>query len=319
MKSAVMVTPGLRARVKPWWLTVGVLSVVVLVLAGVAGWQAMSKGPGDVLARAAGVVPAAAPAVSTQTHFGTQPDGQFAAPGGELVLSPELIKRFEYHLAAIGERTVPQIREAILQDLRSSLNAKGLSEAARILDKYLQFKTALASVPAAQVSDSSSVVLAHTFQTIRHLRAQYFSADEVAALFGQGDEYEDYMVKKMAIVQNKNLSQAEQQAALASLTATLSPQSRADVEQPTLHLTLAERVEQARQQGASADQIRAIRTELVGADATRRLEALDREEADWQSRIQQYKAARAADPAQAEQVRNRLFTAQEQLRLAAYE
>ena len=304
---------------RSWALALGLVSAGVIV----AAVQVMSGGEGarqsvDAVSSAASAT-AASGDDGTRTHVGTEADGRFAQGNGDLLMSPELIKRFEYHLAAIGERTVPQIREAILNDLRRSLNAKGLSEATRLLDKYLQFKTALASVQAGQSSDGSAAALAHSFQVIRDLRAQYFDAAEIAALFAQGDEYEDYMVRKMTILQDKSLTEAQRREALASLAGQLSPAARADVEQPLLHLTLSERVDQARREGATAAQIREIRTEMVGADATRRLEALDREEADWQDRIQQYKAARASDPARAEQLKNQLFSPNEQLRLTAYE
>jgi lipase chaperone LimK len=251
--------------------------------------------------------------------FGTVPDGQFVTVGGELVLSPELIKRFEYHLSTIGERSIDQIRAAIVKDLKASLNERGLKEAMRLLDQYWQFKTALVSLQGGQTGDGSAAMLAYNFQAVRNLRAQYFQPREIKALFAQTDEYDSYMVQKMGILQNKSLTPAEQQAQLAKLTASLSPQARADVEQPVIHLTLADKVAQAREQGASAQEIRAIRTEMVGAAAATRLEALDREEADWQDRIAQYKAARAADPVRAEALKSQLFSKQEQLRLAAYE
>lgn len=308
-----------ETRWRSWGLLASLVAAGLLVAVSQAWWSgaATTNAPaesGGAAGRAAG-----AAGDGTRTHVGTEADGRFVQANGDLILSPELIKRFEYHLAAIGERTVAQIREAILGDLRRTLNARGLSEATRLLDKYLQFKTALASAQSGQAGDGSAAALARSFQLIRDLRGQYFSTVEIAALFAQGDEYEDYMVRKMAVLQDKTLTEGQRREALAALTGQLSPSARADVEQPVLHLTLAERTEQARQQGATPEQIRAIRTDMVGSDATRRLEALDREEADWQSRIQQYRSTKAQDPARAEQIKAQLFSPNEQLRLAAYE
>ena len=255
----------------------------------------------------------------TRSFVGTSPDGQLATTGQDLVLSPDLIKRFEYHLTAIGEKTQAQIKAAIIQDISAALNEKGQKEALRILDAYLKFKTALGSVTQPKLGEISGASLALHFKSVRDLRAQYFQPNEVQALFGNSDEYDDYTAKKLTIVQNHGLSTAEREAQLQRLKESLSPENRANVEQPVIHLTLAAKEEEARREGASTEAIQQIRTNLVGADAAKRLAALDQEEAAWKTRIQQYKEALTADPARAQQLKNTLFTPKEQLRLAAYE
>lgn len=255
----------------------------------------------------------------TRSFAGTSPDGQLATSGRDLVLSPDLIKRFEYHLTAVGEKTQAQIKAAIIQDIAAELNERGQKEALRILDAYLKFKTALGSVTQPKLGEISGASLAQHFKSVRYLRAQYFQPNEVQALFGNSDEYDDYTAKKLAITQNSGLSSTEREAQLQRLKDTLSPENRANVEQPVIHLTLAAKEEAARREGASPEAIQQIRTNLVGADAAKRLAALDQEEAAWKTRIQQYKEALAADPTRAQQLKGTLFTPKEQLRLAAYE
>ena len=69
-----------------------------------------------------------------RTFAGTEPDGLLVNSGHDLALSPELIRRFEYHLTAVGERTQAQIRAAIEDDLSRELNEQGRQHAMRILD-----------------------------------------------------------------------------------------------------------------------------------------------------------------------------------------
>ena len=254
-----------------------------------------------------------------RTFSGTTPDGTFATSGKDLVLSPELIKRFEYHLAAVGELTIEQIKAAIIKDINAELNEKGQKEALRILEAYLKLKTTLGGMHQSKMNEVNAAALAQNFKAIRDLRAQYFQPAEIKALFGNADEYDDYTVDKLALMQNKSLSDKERAAKLDALKAGLSAENRANVEQPVLHLAVAEKVEQARQNGATPEQIRQIRTDMVGADAAKRLENLDQEEAAWKARIKQYQEARAADPDKAQQLKATLFSPQEQLRLAAYE
>lgn len=254
-----------------------------------------------------------------RTFVGTTPDGALDARGDALILSPALIQRFEYHLTAVGERSIAAIRAAILDDINRELSPAAQKEAARILDAYLQFKTALGSAQQPKLGSVNSTALAQHFKAIRDTRALYFTAAEISALFGDVDHYDDYMVRKLAIVQNNQLSEKDKAQQLSALKQTLSPENRAHVEEPVVHLTLANQVEEARQAGANEQQIQQIRTQAVGADAAKRLAALDQEEAAWKERIRQYQQARSQHPDDLQKIRDNLFTPQEQLRLAAYE
>jgi len=311
MASKILLKTSVNRSKLAWALAGGVGALLALLLTN-------GTGPAD---------PSHLPAATSQansndlarTFIGTTPDGVLANQGQDLVLSPDLIRRFEYHLTAVGERSLAQIREAIVKDITAELNEKGQKEALRILDAYLKFKTALGSVNQPKMTEISGAALARHFRSIRDLRALYFQPSEITALFGNVDEYDDYTAKKLAIVQNKSLSPADREAQLEYLKNTLSAESRAHVEQPVVHLTLAAKEEQARQQGATPAEIQQIRSNMVGADAAKRLEALDREEASWKARIKQYQEARATSPDSAQQLKNNLFTPQEQLRLAAYE
>lgn len=311
MASKILLKTSANRSKLAWALAGGVGALLALLLTN-------GTGPAD---------PSHLPAATSQansndlarTFIGTTPDGVLANHGQDLVLSPDLIRRFEYHLTAVGERSLAQIREAIVKDITAELNEKSQKEALRILDAYLKFKTALGSVNQPKMTEISGAALARHFRSIRDLRALYFQPSEITALFGNVDEYDDYTAKKLAIVQNKSLSEADREAQLQYLKNTLSAESRAHVEQPVVHLTLAAKEEQARQQGATPAEIQQIRSNMVGADAAKRLEALDREEAAWKARIKQYQEARAASPDSAQQLKNNLFTPQEQLRLAAYE
>ena len=84
------------------------------------------------------------------------------------------------------------------------------------------------------------------------------------------------------------------------------------------------------QRGGSAEELREIRTNLVGAEAAQRLEALDQEDTVWQKRIDQYLAARqqvlnnkglseAQQQNQIKSLQNAQFNDTERLRLKAYE
>ena len=138
MASKILLKTSVNRSKLAWALAGGVGALLALLLTN-------GTGPAD---------PSHLPAATSQansndlarTFIGTTPDGVLANQGQDLVLSPDLIRRFEYHLTAVGERSLAQIREAIVKDITAELNEKGQKEALRILDAYLKFKTALGSV-----------------------------------------------------------------------------------------------------------------------------------------------------------------------------
>jgi lipase chaperone LimK len=93
-------------------------------------------------------------------------------------------------------------------------------------------------------------------------------------------------------------------------------------------LRLQQDEQQLRGAGGSAEDIRALREQRVGAAAAERLDALDRERAQWQQRLDDYGHARQtiednptlspdARVQALEALRAERFTAQERLRVEA--
>jgi lipase chaperone LimK len=92
---------------------------------------------------------------------------------------------------------------------------------------------------------------------------------------------------------------------------------------------LEEAAQKIRAQGGSEDDVYRMRAAATSPEAANRLADVDRDEAAWKARIAAYRAQRvdvlAAPGGEAEHaaamsdLRNRLFTPQEQRRLAAYD
>ncbi|HYD60825.1 MAG TPA: lipase secretion chaperone [Noviherbaspirillum sp.] len=81
-----------------------------------------------------------------------------------------------------------------------------------------------------------------------------------------------------------------------------------------------ETVRRMRAQGASDDEVYRARAAAMSAEKAAALARLDRDEEMWNRRVAAYQAQRNALDAYAlQELRNRLFTAEEQEKLAAYE
>ena len=307
--------------------------VAAVVLAAAAVYQSETGDSHTSAAESALPSPHTTSAPFVQSHVGTLPDGQLRAEGAKLVLNEALIARFEYYLSAVGEHPLPHIYAEIERNIQKelALAPAAAAEAQRIFRTYIEFKTATQSLPTVSADDKQMLsAIRNRFEAERTLRARYFSAAESAALFGSNDFTADDALARMEINANTQLSAAQKQAQLAELDANLPAEVRAwRAPQASMDALLAAENE-ARARGASADEMLAVRTRLVGAEAARNLAALDQENAEFERRVNAFKAEKAkilanaqlSEPEQLasiEGLRNREFRENEQFLLHAYE
>lgn len=311
----------------------GTAAAVALALAAVTVWYVNSSvAPGEESpGSAVGSGATRGSALFARSFSGTQPDGAVAAGNGELLLNPELLQRFDYYLAAVGERSIADIRAEIERDLQRELKPEAAARAKQILARYLDFKQALVQLERTPgISGQTVEAIRDRLAAIKAVRSRYFTPLEMEALFGPSDAQASLALERLAIQQNNTLSAEQKAASLAQLDARLTPEQRREREAPVQHLLLAAKVDAAKAQGANEAQIQQLRVDTVGEAAAQRLAALDREEADWHQRINAYLAERArllANTQLAEvdrqaavaQLRQQRFSELEQRRLGAYE
>ncbi len=282
----------MTSRAKPIGL------VAAAVFAAVAFYQYQSDNT-DGIAGIEAAQTAVQPAGNTfaASFVGTQIDGQLLAKGGQLELSEALIARFDYYLAAVGERPLPQIYAEIERSINTelALSPAAAAEAKRIFRTYIEFKGATKSLPVVSADDPAPLqAIRNRFEAERTLRARYFTAQEVAALFGSVDFSADDAMARMEIKADKQLTDAQKQAKLAQLDASLPPDVRA-WRAPQASVDALQAAESdARARGASDAEMLALRTQFVGAEAARNLAALDAENAAWDQRVQAFKAEKNA-------------------------
>lgn len=311
------------ARQLPMIWVAGVVAASALVALGLQGAPAAAPRA----AEAAGAV--AAPPAPVTSLAGTTPDGGATAAADEaLVLDPALIRLFDYYLTTVGERPISAIQAQVEHDLDGRLAPRAARQAKDVFARYLQFKTALAAQRPARAGARSVDTLREGLRLMLALRATYFSPAESQALFGPQDAQASTALARMAIEQDPALDASQRRDRLAALDARLPASERAAREAPLAVIHLEEAAQRIRAQGGSEDDVYRMRAAATSPEAANRLADLDREEAAWKARIAAYQAQRAMvlsapgsdagrDAAMSE-LRNRLFTPDEQRRLTAY-
>lgn len=277
--------------------------------------------------------PVAAPAVRAEANpfafvrsmEGTRPDGDIKlGTEGELVVDAELGHLFDYYLAGLGEKDLQAIVAEIERELDRRLAPKPAIQAKRLLTRYLDYKRALVTVEKALPASTDLLKSARArLAAQQQLRPGFFSAAEIAGLFGYTDTYDSDALARMEVMQNTALTPAEREAKLAALDKRLPAAMREDRDAPTRVIKLEESAQRLRAQGATDDDIYRLRAAAFSPEAAGRLADLDREEAAWSARIKTYQGQRArltaGNEGAAQQLRDQLFTAEEQRRLGAYE
>ncbi len=315
----------MRARRLPLTWAAGVVLATALVVVGVRGV------PGPAAPAAAPVAASEAAPVAATSLAGTTPDGAATAtPDHALALDPALIRLFDYYLTTVGERPLESIRAQVEHDLDGRLGPLAAKQAKDVFARYLQFKTALkAQRPAKAASGRSVDLLREGLRTMLALRATFFSEAESQALFAPQDAEATAALARMAVEQDPALSDAQRRDQLAALDASLPADVRAARDAPLAVIHLQEAAEKLRAQGGSEDDVYRMRAAAVSPEAANRLADLDRDEANWKARIAAYQAQRSAAlsvpgsdanrQAAIAELRGRMFTPEEQRRLAAYE
>lgn len=264
---------------------------------------------------------------------GTRPDGNITiSPDDQLVVDAELPRMFDYYLAALGEKSLDEIRTEIERQLDQRLKPNAASQAKRLLARYLDYKHDLVTVEKdlqAGVAGNGIDAIKVRLEAIRQSRLRFFSPEEVQAMFGLEDAYDRYNVERYEIAQDEALTDEQKKEKLVALDAAMPPELRNEQEAPLAVVKLEETVQQMRANGASDDDVYRMRAAALNPEAAARLSEVDREEAAWKSRIADYLAERSkllnaylADAdrqAAIQQLRDSRFTQQEQNRLPAYE
>ncbi|WP_068827243.1 lipase secretion chaperone [Pseudomonas sp. BMS12] len=236
---------------------------------------------------------AAASAPLPPSFAGTQVDGQFRLDAaGNLLVSMDIRRIFDYFLSAYGEESLKASLARLQSYIRNQLQEPAQSQALALLAQYLDYKRQLVQLEKDLPQMASLDAMRQREQAVQALRAGLFSPEAHQAFFGQEEAYNQFTLQRLAIRHDSSLSDQQKAEALDQLRAGL-PEDMQELLVPQLQSELRQQTAALQASGASSEQIRQLRLQLVGAEATGRLEALDRQRQQWQQRLSDYRQAKA--------------------------
>lgn len=256
---------------------------------------------------------------------GTQVDGALRVDDrGNLLLDSDLRQVFDYFLATIGEESLARIRARIAFHLQQQLPPAAAEQAWHVLNQYLHYKDALASLPG---HDGSYAGMRDSLERQRSLRDSLLGPELASAFFHDEDQYADFALQHTDQLRNPDLSPQQRRQHVEALLSTLPDNLREQVQATAVPLQVDRQVQAMREQGASEGEIWQAREQQVGADAAERLAQLDRQREEWRQRYESYRhqvaaieSSAMADADRAEAIarlREEHFSAAEQKRVSA--
>ncbi|WP_191111839.1 lipase secretion chaperone [Acinetobacter lwoffii] len=248
-----------------------------------------------------------------------------------LIVNEQTRNCFEYFITQFGEKNLQQIQQDFKAYIRQNHKEPAVSQILDLWDRYIQYRQALGQLTApAGLDQEDPAYYRSIYSSTQNLRKQYFSNYEIEGLFGTEDTYHEYTLDRMAVLADKNLSETEKAQKLKSLFEQLPQDWQENLEQLNKLEDLRKLTADIKARGGSRDEIRQMRMNLVGAEATQRLEQLDVQRSDWKNRVTGYLDERdqitqsgmshTAKQQAIAQLRSKHFnTPQEQLRVETFE
>jgi lipase chaperone LimK len=257
--------------------------------------------PAQTIAQQPMAIPSAQPSALAgrvpalpKSFAGTQVDGVFRLDdNGNLLISEDIRRIFDYFLAAVGEEPLRNSVERLQAYIASQLPAPARDQALTLLEHYLDYKRQLVLLERDLPQMADLQALRQREAAVQALRARIFDSQTHQAFFAREEAYNQFSLQRLAIVHDSGLDDAAKAAAVDQLRNSL-PAEMQDSVLPQLQNQLRQQTVQLQAAGASPGQIRRLRQQLVGAEATERLEALDQQRLGWSQRIEQYRQAKAA-------------------------
>ncbi|MDO4579359.1 MAG: lipase secretion chaperone [Acinetobacter sp.] len=250
--------------------------------------------------------------------------------GNRLMVNEQTRNCFEYFISQYGEKSLEQIRQDFQRYIAQTHQEPALGQILYLWQRYLDYRERLGELQPPQLDPDSPQYYRSIFNSMKNLRQQFFSAYEIEGLFGVEDVYHNYTLERLSVMDNKQLSEAEKAQKLKALFEQLPEDWQANLEQLNKLEDLRALTAEIKARGGSSAELRQMRLNLVGPEATQRLEQLDVERSHWKTRVTQYLNERdqilsaglndvAKQQAVAELRQQYFNNPQEQLRLDTFE
>lgn len=227
---------------------------------------------------------------------GTEVDGELRADAdGNLLVSNDVRRVFDYFLTLHGEETLPVIVARLHAYFAQQLPGVAAAQARQLLAAYVEYQQSLSGIDVTPVEDGQLDIAAvrERFAAEKALREKFLPRAAADTFFADDDAFNHYSLTRHELLQQKDLTPTERARRLSALEDALPPALQASVRGATQVVNLQVLTDAWRERGGTTAELRQIRENLLDAAAADRLEALDAERAAWDARMAVWREERA--------------------------
>ncbi len=196
------------------------------------------------------------------------------------------------------------------------------TRALALAERYVDYRVALGQLRTPQdLTDPQA--LRESLEARHKIRQQFFDGPEHDALFAREADLDRYTLARLEIARNTQLTAEQRAQALRQADSELPEARRAERAATTEHMNAAAQTAAFNAQNTDERTRHAARSAQYGETAAHAMAQLDREEQHWQQRLDQYSRAHSQNQAQQgdgaalQQLRQQLFSNEEQQRIDA--
>ena len=212
---------------------------------------------------------------------------QFAADGS-VRYTRSLRQLFDYYLSLTGEVAPAQLRAFVLAQLNVRYPSEVVAQLEQILDRYLACLRAFDQ----RMPELSALKGADRLAAMQRLRREMLGAELAEAFFAEDEAWDEFALAREALSKDRTLAPGEQAQALAELEAKLPEALRAGVLGERQSERVLARNSEITEQIADPAARFAAREAEFGSEVAARYALLEREQGNWDARVQAYVAAR---------------------------
>ncbi len=209
-----------------------------------------------------------------------------------LIVNEQTRNCFEYFITQYGEKDLKQIKHDFKTYIQQNYQEPALGQIIDLWNRYINYREKMGDLQAPNIDKEDPKYYQSIFANMKNLRKQFFSEYEIEGLFGTENTYHEYTLNRMIVLADKNLTEAQKAQKLKDLFNQLPEDWKENLEQLNKLEDLRKLTADIKARGGSAEDIHQMRMNLVGPEATQRLEALDGQRNDWKDKVDQYLSER---------------------------
>jgi len=229
---------------------------------------------------------------------GTHIDGGFRVDDqGNLIVSIENKRFFDYFLSAVGEESLEAIAARIRLEIKQRLQEPARSQAIKELEGYLAYKAALQgleqqisqNIPLGASASDKLAAMKQRMNAIFNVRSEYLSQPVQEAFYGDDEAIDKYTLASLQVQANKSLTEQQKKEKVLALEQMLPEKIQKQRQQTTRFQRYEVEENKLKADHATAEQLYQFRASKFGAKAAQRLARLDTETAQWNKRMSRYR------------------------------